>query len=668
MANELHYGQNAFSQGEITPRLGLRQADLEKFRDACETMNNWIPVPHGGMRSRPTTRYVGETETMTEASRLIPFVFNTQQTYALEFGNQYFRVWAAVAGVPGQIYSSGSTPEEVVTPYLEAELSLLDYAQDADVLYITCPGWQPRKVERLSATSFQISTLSVPDGPFCSLTHPSYSGVGTGITMASSATAIGAATFTAGSAFFTTDMAGQLIRIAGTTGTPAEQGYATLDTFNSTTSMAGTIVSTLKSGAATLDWALGAWGEETGWPEHVTMFQQRLCFGNTVAEPDMVWMSKSAEFEKFLVGTDDADGVTARVATGEVNEINWLSSSRQSLLVGTEGAEFSLTGGNDLAVSPSNTIPIDDSNYGSEIIRPAKVPKGLIYVEKGGRKLNNITYSFEDDSFGSTDVTLFAEHLTANNPILEIAYQKRRDPIVWARLTDGTMMGVTWMPIQKIISAHTHSFTNGTVESFIILPANNAQDDEMWCIMKRTINGSTVRYVEYFDDDLGLDSALTASAAGTRTISGLSHLEGETVQIIGDGAVYNDQVVTSGSVTINDDEIDITDVEVGLHTDSTAVTIEPYVELRNGVSFGRTKSWGELNVKVINTLTLDINGQRILARDVDDLMHSVPTTPAKDVFTVMGDDPADDCQVTIEKKFGLKAHVLGLYGQMSIGD
>jgi len=109
-------------------------------------------------------------------------------------------------------------------------------------------------------------------------------------------------------------------------------------------------------------------------------------------------------------------------------------------------------------------------------------------------------------------------------------------------------------------------------------------------------------------------------------------------------------------------------VEVGLHTDSIAKTVEPYVELRDGVSFGRTKSWGELNTKVINTLTLDINGQRILARDVDDLMHSVPTTPAKDVFTVMGDDPADDCQVTIEKKFGLKAHVLGIYGQMSIGD
>ncbi|MER9079961.1 hypothetical protein [Mesorhizobium sp. M0895] len=104
--------QDTFVRGEISPRLHAR-ASLDLYRAALSRCENFLTLPHGGIRKRGGTEFVGEVKTSAKATRLIPFIFSADQAYALEFGDLYIRVYA---------YGVRVDTVEVVTPYLEADL------------------------------------------------------------------------------------------------------------------------------------------------------------------------------------------------------------------------------------------------------------------------------------------------------------------------------------------------------------------------------------------------------------------------------------------------------------------------------------------------------------------------------------------------------------------
>ena len=100
---------------------------------------------------------------MQQKTRLIPFEFSTIQTYVLEFGNQYMRVYKD----KGQVLSGGSA-FEISTPYLTAELFEIKFAQSADVMYITHPNHAARKLSRTGHTSWTLTEIDFTDGPYLS--------------------------------------------------------------------------------------------------------------------------------------------------------------------------------------------------------------------------------------------------------------------------------------------------------------------------------------------------------------------------------------------------------------------------------------------------------------------------------------------------------------------
>ena len=136
-----------FTGGELSPRLDGRN-DLQKYSTGCKTLENMIIFPHGSAARRSGTQFVAEVKDSTKETRLIPFEFSTTQTYILEFGNQYIRFFKD----NGQILSSGS-PYEISSPYLEAELFDIKFAQSADVMYICHPNHPAKKfqLEKLQA-------------------------------------------------------------------------------------------------------------------------------------------------------------------------------------------------------------------------------------------------------------------------------------------------------------------------------------------------------------------------------------------------------------------------------------------------------------------------------------------------------------------------------------
>lgn len=153
--------QTNMTRGEITPYMHAR-VDTDFYQAGLALARNVIVSRFGGVMRCPGTRYVGNTKIAGKSSRFIPFEFRRDQVYSIEAGDQYFRFWTAA----GRVESPPGTPIEVATPYLEADLSLIQVRQSGDVIYITCLGYQPRTLTRNSETSWTLADYVPKDGPY----------------------------------------------------------------------------------------------------------------------------------------------------------------------------------------------------------------------------------------------------------------------------------------------------------------------------------------------------------------------------------------------------------------------------------------------------------------------------------------------------------------------
>lgn len=150
--------QPSFAGGEISPFLYAR-TDLSRYDISVKTLRNFIPMRHGGATNRPGTMYVGTTLNNGAAVRLIPFIFNETgdgQSYVLEFGNLYVAFYqdgGVVSAVP-------PTPYTIASPYLQADLQDLKFAQSADIITITHPSYLPMELQRLSSTSWILAPVA----------------------------------------------------------------------------------------------------------------------------------------------------------------------------------------------------------------------------------------------------------------------------------------------------------------------------------------------------------------------------------------------------------------------------------------------------------------------------------------------------------------------------
>ena len=218
-----------FTAGEITPKL-LGRTDIAKYENGAETVENFLVEPHGGLTRRPGTRFVAEVKTSANQVRLIPFEFNVEQAYVLEFGPSYFRIYKD----GGQVTSSGSAVE-VATPYAAGDLTSLKFAQSADVMYVVSPSHNVRKITRTSHTAWTITEVNLARGPFLDQNI-------TTTTLTSSART-GSVNITASADTFVSTDVGRLVKI--------NEGFVKLTGFTNATTVAGT-VQTLEDGRSEL--------------------------------------------------------------------------------------------------------------------------------------------------------------------------------------------------------------------------------------------------------------------------------------------------------------------------------------------------------------------------------------------------------------------------------
>ena len=154
--------QDVFTRGEISPRLHAR-ASLDFYRAALSKCENFVTLPHGGIRKRGGTYFAGEVKISAKKTRLVPFIFSSDQAYALEFGDQYIRVYA---------YGARVGTVEVASPYLEADLFELTYVQSADQMWITHRDYPPKVLTRTAHTSWTLTDFLFLDGPYDPIKRP----------------------------------------------------------------------------------------------------------------------------------------------------------------------------------------------------------------------------------------------------------------------------------------------------------------------------------------------------------------------------------------------------------------------------------------------------------------------------------------------------------------
>lgn len=574
----------------MSPLLSAR-IDLNKRARGLALCRDLVPLVQGALTRRPGSYFVEPVKNQSTGAWFIPFRFSSDQAYVLEFGAAYIRFYRDY----GQVLD-GMSAMEVVTPYALADVPDLTFTQSGDVLYLAHEGYAPRKLTRNAGGTFTLATLALLEGPFQKINAdksiivtPS-AATGSGITLTASSSI-----FTAemvGELFFieAKDAGGVVaweaskgaavgnirrndgryyenvagsrtgsvapthtegVAYDGTSGASdgvkweflhAGFGWVRITSFSSGTSVTADVVSRLPGQCVTdgtYKWAKPAF-YVGNYPRVVTFFQQRLGFGGTALQPDTLWLSVVGDFENFAArdkgGKIVADqAVTLTLASSEVNGLRWAAADSRGLLLGTTGAEHVISAAaQSEGFGPNNAKATPQSSWGSARVQPSRVGAATLMVEAGGRTVRELVYSFDADRYAAADLLVLASHFTEDATVVQMAFQQKPHAILWCALSDGKLLGITYNREQDVVGAHLHDLS-GEVESLAVIPSPDLTRDDLWLLVKRSIDGSTVRYVEYLkpfgqeaiaqDLALFLDCALSydgwnTDEAKTLTLSG----------------------------------------------------------------------------------------------------------------------------------------------------
>ncbi|BAQ85575.1 putative tail tubular protein B [uncultured Mediterranean phage uvMED] len=659
-----------FTGGELSPRLDGRN-DLAKYPTGCKTLENMIVFPHGSAARRSGTQFVAEVKDSSKETRLIPFEFSTTQTYMLEFGDQYIRFYKD----NGQILSGGSA-YEISSPYLEVELFDIKYAQSADVMYLCHPNHPVKKLARTGHTSWTLTSVDFQNGPFMdhnietTTITASHTNAGqTGTLTLSSTTGVNS-----NQGWLSTDV-GRLVHML--------DGHVKITGYTSTTVVDMEVVTDISNGSASTDFALGSFSDTTGYPSCVTFFEQRLVFAATLSQPQTLFFSKSGDYENMddnYHGTvADDDSIIYTIASNQVNAIRFMTATR-TLIIGTAGGEFAVSGGGtDIAITPTNILIKKQSNNGAANVDALAVGNATLFLQRARRKLRELAYNFDVDGYVAPDLTILAEHISEGG-FKQLSYQQEPNQVIWGVRNDGQLVGLTYQREQQVVAWHRHIFGGSAVcESVATIPTDDSEY-QTWVINKRTINGATKRYVEYihqydFDetDDTSfnfLDSQLSYDGSAATTISGLNHLEGETVSVLADGATHPDKTVSSGSITL---DRSASKVKVGLPYTSLLQTMRIDAGSQNGTSQSKTKRIYEITARLYESIGVEIgpdlnNMERIPFRSSANAMDSGINVFTGDKEIEFRGNYETDGFIFVRQTQPLPLTILSLYPKLQTND
>jgi hypothetical protein len=583
-----------FTAGEISEEL-LGRGDLVAYENGALKLRNLFIYPTGGITRRAGLHYI---DSLTGAGRLIPFEFNTQQTYLIVLTANNI-----------DVYLDDVKITSLVSPWPLNDITQVAWTQSADTLLLVHPNYAPKRLLRNDGGNFVLE-----DWAFYTENNvtyqPFYKYAESSITLTPSGTT-GTITLTSSSDVFAPGHAGTRLQVSGK--------QVEIISYDSPTVVTVNVIEDLSDTSETIDWFEQSFSAVRGYPVTVAFHQDRLVIGGARDLPNRLWFSRSGDIFNFNLGTGlDDEAIEFSILSDQVNAIRGVFSGRH-LQVFTSGAEWMVTG---TPLTPTSVQLNRQTRAGSVIDRyvpPVTVDGATVFVARNGNEIREFLYTDIEQAYTAVDLALASRHIPQD--IIDQDYDPGRRLIFCVR-ADGKFATMTFYRAEKVRAWTLHD-TLGAVKSVSVV------GKDVYLLVER----DGVNFIEKFSKDLNLDSALTGEVETATTLwSGLDHLDGQYVSVIADGVALDDVIlVTSGSIIL--DEV-ANNIQVGLPYTHIA---EPLPPSMNEATAGRKIRLVEALFRVQETQAMRLDtGQGL--RDIslkqfgeDNILDAAPPMVSGDI-------------------------------------
>lgn len=593
--------QTSYVSGELDPT-AIGRIDTEIYTKSADKLRNVYIRPQGGAFRREGLEYVATTTTSQEA-RLVPFEFNDIQTYMLVFTPGEMKVYRTDSSTLQTTLST--SPITNITADILKEMR---WVQSADTLILVHKDMQPIEITRTGHTTWTASNITfnqIPPYAYGSLTTATPTGsVQPDVTT-------GQVVLTGTGTAFTTDVAvGQFINMP-------KGGRIYITAINSNTELEGNIRIELAntSSVASGDWEYESGYEPVmsasrGWVRSIVFHKGRLVLGGLGSRPQTILMSKVGDYYNLDEGTAlDDEAINITIDDERVNRITDLLSGR-GLQIYTSSREFTIRSSINDALTPQNVASqlIPETNIGSgnptpstatRTPSPVSVDGASAFCDLQGTAIHQFIFNDAEQTFRAPRLSELSGHLINTPVAMDIRKSNDNHPTdyVYVVNNDGTVAVMNSLREQSLLAWSLFT-TDGEFED-VAVSGNIA-----YFIVKRTINGATVRYLERLNGDHFMDaSTRTDNGSPTTSWSGLAHLNGEEVRVRGDDFILDRETVSGGLLTSSES---VTVLEAGLNF-SAQVKSLPIEIVIQGQSFaGEFKKLVSANYRLHETRNVKV--------------------------------------------------------------
>ncbi|WP_343684003.1 hypothetical protein [Asticcacaulis sp.] len=410
------------------------------------------------------------------------------------------------------------------------------------------------------------------------------------------------------------------------------------------------------------------------YPRAVSYFEQRRTFGGTLNASQNLWLTRpgtESNLNRSVLVRDD-DAISFKVAARQINAIQHIVPL-QALVLLTNSAVWRVQSVNSDALTPTSISVKPQSFIGANDVQPVLASENLIYVSARGGHLREVSYSWQKTGYVTGDLSRYNPAMFDTFDITDMAVSESPYPIIWCVSTSGDLISVTYVPEESVSGLAKHD-TDGVFESVACVAEGD--EDFLYCVVRREVNGQSVRYVERMESRLFgeqvnaffVDAGARYSGAPVTTLnSGLTHLEGETVSILADGAVHPQRVVTGGAITL---EEPASVVAVGLPIQADIQTLPIVLEI-DGLGQGRAKNVNRVYPRVSESSGIfagpNFDNLREHKQRTIETYGQPPQLVSDEIEIVLDGEWQEGGQICIRQSDPLPVTIVSVSAEVSIG-
>lgn len=576
-------------------------------------------------------------------------------------------------------YTSGGTVAEVyrlIVNYADEDLALLKFTQSADVVTVTHPAYEIQEIARTGDSSWTLSTVSlVPE-----VIWP------TAVTTATTGpTRTGGVDYWVTSVAAETGEESQPVQITSNVATPSSGTPATLSLEQPSTGprvasyniyrddndgayfIGNVAVATDKLSTKFTDTGIPldldvaapfvqpVYDATDNYPGAVAIMQQRRAFGNTNTEPEEIRLSRIGSYKNFVTFsplTDDGP-ITFKLAGTRVNKIKHIIDVNGLPVVFTQSSEIALEGDGGV-LTPFAVNPKTYSRNGASDLVPLIVDNTALYVQERGSIVRDLLFDYQVDGYKGNDLTILNSHLFDGYTIVDWAYAQTPNSVVWAVRSDGVLLSLTYIRDQNIRCWTRHEFDGGFVENVCSVPEGN--EDAVYLVVRRTINGRSVKYVERMNtrlnsdrkDMIFMDSSLSYDGRNTgstsMTISGGTDWDSEETLTVTASASHFSSDDVGDVIQITGSDGTLIQMEITAYTSATVVSARPDKTVPVGMRSVAISDWAHAVDTVSGLWHIEGEAVSVLG---DGAVVGSPYNPDVTTYTVTNG------QITLDACYGV---------------